>query len=1060
MKTADGTCMGCSPEHAAGKAALPSYAELHCISNYSFLRGASFPEELVERAARLGYCALAITDECSLTGVVRAHIAAKEHGMHLVIGSEFTLEDGVRFVLLATDRASYGRLSHLITVARREADKGEYRLTRHMVEQYQPGGCLVLWLPDFSGVDPMQTVNDEPLQWLVQRFPQRTWIAVELLLAGDDRQRLQRLQVLGEKHGVPLCASGDVHMHYHGRRALQDTLTAIRLGKPLAQLGYELFPNGERYLRSRQRLQKIYPRSLLEEAVRIAECCRFSLDELRYEYPGELVPEGHTPQTWLRELTAQGMDRRWPRGVPDKVKKAVEHELALVDEMAYAPYFLTVHDIVQHAREQGILCQGRGSAANSAICYCLGITEVDPDRMQLLFERFISRERNEPPDIDVDFEHERREEVIQYIYRKYGRERAALAATVITYRPRSAIRDVGKAIGLSLDQVDRLARSIYWWHNLKAIGQQLQENGFSLQNPLIRRLVILVTQILGFPRHLSQHVGGFVISQDRLSHLVPIENASMAERTVIQWEKDDLEALGLLKIDILALGMLSAIRRALAYISGYSRRTMMLADIPPEDPAVYRMIQQADTIGVFQIESRAQMSMLPRLKPRNYYDLVIEIAIIRPGPIQGDMVHPYLRRRNGEEAITYPSDAVKEVLSRTLGVPIFQEQVMQLAMVAAGFSAGEADHLRRCMATWKRNGGIEQFETKLLEGMRARGYSGQFAQQIFNQIKGFGEYGFPESHSASFALLAYASSWLKCYHHAAFTCALLNSQPMGFYAPAQLVADARKHGVSVLPVDVTISEGDSTLEFDTDENTGRKPDKEPSLRLGLRMIKGLSAAGIDAIVDARQQRTFTSVQDLATRTRLGRKDMECLAAANALASLSGDRHRAFWQVAGIEHDIPVFGTPRFAECDVMLPRPAEGQNITADYATTGLTLGRHPLALLRERLTGRRIRTAEELWALNNDTRVATAGLVICRQRPGSAGNVVFVTLEDETGQTNVVVWPYLAERQARELVKARLLLVQGSIQQEEGVLHLIASRLEDLSAWLGSLTVHSRDFC
>ncbi|MBT8126062.1 MAG: error-prone DNA polymerase, partial [Gammaproteobacteria bacterium] len=952
------------------------------------------------------------------------------------------------------------RLSHLITIARRKAEKGKYYLTKHMLEQHLPTGCLALWLPDFTDTDQAQTVDEEPIRWLVQNFPQHCWIAVELLLSGDDQQRLQTLHRLSETHNVPLCASGDVHMHQRNRRALQDTLTAIRLGKPLSQLGYELFPNGERCLRSRQRLQKIYPRSLLEETLHIAERCQFSLDELRYEYPKELVPNGHTPQTWLRELTEQGMQRRWPQGTPTKVKQAVEHELALIDDMAYAPYFLTVHDIVRYAKDQGILCQGRGSAANSAICYCLGITEVDPDRMQLLFERFISKERNEPPDIDVDFEHERREQVIQYIYQKYGRERAALAATVITYRPRSAVRDVGKAIGMSLDQVDRLAKSIYWWHRVEVIQQQLQENGFSLQTPLVKRLVVLVQQILGFPRHLSQHVGGFVISQGQLSHLVPIENASMQERTVIQWEKDDLEALGLLKIDILALGMLSAIRKALSYVSQYSKHTMTLADIPPEDPAVYHMIQQADTIGVFQIESRAQMSMLPRLKPRNYYDLVIEIAIIRPGPIQGDMVHPYLRRRNGEEAITYPSDAVKQVLSRTLGVPIFQEQVMQLAMVAAGFSAGEADQLRRSMATWKRRGGFEQFEEKLLNGMKARGYTQQFAQQIYNQIKGFGEYGFPESHSASFALLAYASSWLKCYHQAAFTCALLNSQPMGFYEPAQLVADARKHGVQVLPVDVTISDSDSSLELPDDQFASDSTTNQRSLRLGLRMIKGLSSSGIDKIIDARHQWPFTCVQDLATRAQLNKKDVECLAAANALRTLSGDRYRAYWQVAGIESKIPIFEVPVFAEGEVMLPKPSEGQNIAADYATIGLSLGRHPLALLRERLSKRQIRKAEELWQMTNDTRVTTAGLVICRQRPVSANDVVFVTLEDETGQTNIVVWPQLAERQAKELLKARLLAVQGSIQQQDGVLHLIASRLEDLSSWLGTLTIQSRDFC
>ena len=1043
---------------------LAPYAELHCVSNYSFLRGASFPEELAERAAYLKYRALAITDECSLAGVVRAHVAAKEHKLHLIIGSEFHLTDNTRFLLLATNRKGYGQLSHLITVARRKAAKGEYLLTRDMVQQHLPQECLALWLPESSpGQLPngesnfTETINDEPLLWLNQYLPEKTWIAVELLLNGSDSQQLQVLQAIGNKHNIPLCASGDVHMHVRGRRALQDTLTAIRLTTPVNQLGYQLFPNGERHLRSRQRLQKIYPRDLLEETVRIAERCQFSLDELRYEYPKELVAKGHTPQSWLRVLTEQGMRSRWPeehwpQGAPVKVKKAIEHELALIDEMQYAPYFLTVYDIVKYARSQGILCQGRGSAANSAVCYCLGITEVDPDRMQLLFERFISKERDEPPDIDVDFEHERREEVIQYIYQKYGRGRAALAATVITYRPRSAVRDVGKALGMSLDQIDRLAKSIHWWHKLETIEQQLAENGFSIDNPLIKRLVIMVQQILGFPRHLSQHVGGFVISEGALSHLVPIENATMVDRTVIQWEKDDLEALGLLKIDILALGMLSAIRKGLTYISRYLRKTVTLADVPAEDPAVYHMIQQADTIGVFQIESRAQMSMLPRLKPRNYYDLVIEIAIIRPGPIQGDMVHPYLRRRNGEEAIRYPSEAVRDVLSRTLGVPIFQEQVMQLAMVAAGFTAGEADKLRRSMAAWKRKGDLYQFEDKLLSGMKARGYSEQFAQQIFNQIKGFGQYGFPESHSASFALLAYVSSWLKCYHPAAFTCALLNSQPMGFYAPAQLINDARRHGVTVLPVDVNISQHDCTLEPDNK--------KRHSLRLGFRIIHGLSSNGIERIIEARQQKPFTNAQDLASRAQLNQKDLQSLAAADALKSITGDRHRAFWQVAGIEKDMPLFETPHFVEADVMLSKPNEAQDIIADYATTGLTLGRHPLELLRPRLAKRRIKTAEELWQLPNDTRATVAGLVICRQRPGSAGNVVFVTLEDESGQSNIVIWATLAERQAKELLNARLLVVHGKVQQEDGVLHVIASRLEDFSPWLGTLETSSRDFC
>ena len=1027
------------------------YAELHCISNFTFLRGASHPEELVARAAELGYKALAITDECSLAGVVRAHVAAKEHGLPLIIGAEFLLQEGLRLVLLATDRKSYGRLSELISVARRGAAKGSYLLSRETLIRHCPGGCLALWLP---GSDT-EEADEEAVLWLASLFPQRLWIAVELLLNGRQNHHLRQLESLSEKCRIPLCAAGDVHMHVRQRRMLQDTLTAIRLGKPLSRLGYALYPNAERHLRNGQQLAKLYPPALLQETVRIAEQCRFSLDELRYEYPHELVPEDHTPQSWLRQLTEEGMCRRWPQGVPDKVRQLVEHELALVRELNYEHYFLTVHDIVSYARSQSILCQGRGSAANSAICYCLGITEVDPDRMQLLFERFISKERDEPPDIDVDFEHERREEVIQYIYRKYGRERAALAATVITYQPKSAVRDVGKALGMSLDQVDRLAKSIYWWHEAEIAEQELRTNGFSPDNPLVKQLLYLVGQLIGFPRHLSQHVGGFVISQGKLSQLVPIENAAMAERTVIQWEKDDLEALGLLKVDVLALGMLSAIRKALAYISDYSKKPFTLADIPPEDPKVYAMIQQADTVGVFQIESRAQMTMLPRLRPANYYDLVIQIAIIRPGPIQGDMVHPYLSRRNGKEPVTYPSEAVRHVLQRTLGVPIFQEQVMQLAMVAAGFSAGEADQLRRSMAAWKRKGGLEKYEDKLLQGMTARGYTKEFAQQIFRQIKGFGEYGFPESHSASFALLAYASSWLKCYHPAAFVCALLNSQPMGFYAPAQLVRDAQRHGITVLPVDVHHSEYDCTLE--RLDAVGKKATL--ALRLGFRMVKGLSTAGIEALCEARRERVFANVQELAGRARLNKSDIQSLAAANALKQLSSDRHQAFWQVAGTENGLPLFPSPDFNETDVMLRKASEGQDIISDYATVGLTIGRHPLALLRDRLRENKVSTSRELWTLPNGVLAKAAGLVICRQRPGSANNVVFVTLEDELGHTNIIVWPKIAEQQKKALLKARLLAVTGTVQQEDGVLHLIAKKLHDLSSWLGQLEARSRDF-
>ncbi len=1039
-----------------------AYAELHCMSNYSFLRAASFPEELVTQASRLGYHALAITDECSVAGAVRAHLEAKQHEISLIIGSEFYLDDGTHLVLLATDRESYGQLSELITVARRNAKKGEYDLGRSLFSEHCPKGCLALYL---LGQDTFH-LDESGISWLANLFPGQAWVAVEILLNGNDTVYLQRAQQLSIKHKLPLCAAGGVHMHRQERRMLQDTLTAIRLGIPLSELGYASFPNSQRYLRSRRQLSHIFPPELLQETIRIADRCHFSLDALRYEYPKDLVPKKHTPGSWLRYLVEQGMRRRWPKGTPKKVLASVERELELVQELVYEPYFLTVYDVVRFARSRGILCQGRGSAANSVICYCLGITEVDPERMTLLFERFISRERNEPPDIDVDFEHERREEVIQYIYKRYGRQRAALAATVITYRSRSAIRDVGKALGFSLDQVDRLVKSMQWWDDQTLQSEPLATAGFSIHSPAIQRLGNIVNQLIGFPRHLSQHVGGFVIAEGNLSQLVPIENATMPNRTVIQWEKNDLEALGLLKIDILALGMLSAIRKALSLISSYSQKPMTLADIPAEDPAVYAMLHKADTIGVFQIESRAQMSMLPRLKPNCYYDLVIQIAIVRPGPIQGDMVHPYLARRNlvsqsRRSEVNYPNEAVKKVLERTLGVPIFQEQVMQLAMVAAGFSAGEADQLRRSMAAWKRRGGLDKFEHKLLSGMSARGYSEVFAKQIVRQIQGFGEYGFPESHSASFALLAYASSWLKCYHHAAFTCALLNSQPMGFYAPAQLIQDAKRHGVTIRAIDVRFSDRDCSLEevFDEEVRAKKMAGKKFALRLGLRMVKGLSSTGMEKLLKARQIKPFRDVQDLLTQAKLQKADIECLAAADALKGLAGHRFRAFWQVSGVEQDMPLFSSINFNEAEVMLRSPTEGETIIEDYTSVGLSLQRHPVALLRDRLGKRGVQQSKVLWQLKTGAIVKTAGLVVGRQRPGTASGVIFVTLEDEVGYINVIVWPKLAEAQGRVLLRSRLLLVSGTIQQESGVLHLIAHGLEDLSVWLGQLVTSSRDF-
>jgi error-prone DNA polymerase len=986
-------------------ACLPDYAELHCLSNFSFLRGASHPEELVERAAALGYRALALTDECSFAGAVRAHLAARECGVKLIHGTEIVF-DNQKAVFLASDRRSYGAISSLITTGRRRSRKGGYSLSRADVEQLAGSGALVLAV----------THEEEQARWIAERFPGHAWLAVELHCGPNDRAQLERLKALSGKIDLPLVAAGDVHMHVRSRRRLQDVLTAVRLGKPVAECGQALFPNAERHLRLRMRLAQLYPQELLEETLAIAARCDFSLDSLKYEYPAELVPDGKTPAAWLRRLTEEGLRWRFPGGVPPRVAELVEHELALIAELRYEPFFLTVHDVVSFARGQGILCQGRGSAANSVVCYALGITEVDPARMNMLFERFVSRERNEPPDIDVDFEHQRREEVIQYVYSKYGRGRAALAATVICYRPKSAVRDAGKALGLPPDEVDRMAKAFAFW-----------DTKIEADSPVLQIAALLV----GFPRHLSQHVGGFVIARGPLAELVPIENAAMPGRTVIQWDKDDLEALGLLKVDVLALGMLSAIRRALNFIN------MGIQDVPAEDPAVYEMIQKADTIGVFQIESRAQMSMLPRLRPACFYDLVIEVAIVRPGPIQGGMVHPYLRRRRGLEPVVYPSEEVKRVLERTLGVPIFQEQVMELAMVAAGFTPGEADRLRRSMAAWKRRGGLEHFEEKLKQGMARNGYSAQFADAIYRQILGFGEYGFPESHSASFALLVYVSSWLKRHHPAAFCAALLNSQPMGFYAPSQLVQDARRHGVEVRPPDVNASEWDCTLE-------------QGALRLGLRMVSGLAEAEGRRIA---QYKPYGSVDQLL----LNKKDLRCLAAAGALQSIAGHRRLAHWAAAGAGRRAPLDAAA--AERLPELAAPREGEEIVADYASLGLTLGRHPLALLRNRLEKYKLINAETLQSLPHGQAARIAGLVTCRQRPDTASGVIFVTLEDETGNVNVVVWKSLSERQRGELLGARLLAVQGVIERDGAVVHLVARRLADYSRLLGPLAAASRDF-
>lgn len=1016
---------------------LPAYAELHCLSNFSFLRGASHAEELVQRAHALGYAALAMTDECSLAGVVRAHVAAKAVGLKLLIGSEVTLDDGMKLVFLAKNRAGYGNLSAVISLARRQADKGRYQLKRMDLANGIPD-CIVLWLAS-------KEASGDDARWLSSRFPENVWIAYERLLSPFDTAHLTQLRRLSVQTGLPLVASGDVHMHVRSRRPLQDTLTALRLNLTLDETGYALFPNGERYLRPRVRLSQLYPADLLAETVHVAEQCQFSLDELRYEYPEEVVPHGLSPAEYLRQEVMAGLAVRYPHNIPEKVRSQVKHELSLIAEMQYEAYFLTVYDIVKFARSQQILCQGRGSAANSAVCYALGITEVDPAQSSLLFERFISQERNEPPDIDVDFEHERREEVIQYIYRKYGRERAALAAAVISYRTRSALRDAGRVLGIESERINALTASLAWWDQREELGARFREVGLDPDSPVVEKWLYLAEALRGFPRHLSQHVGGFVMSRGRLDRLVPIENAAMPERTIIQWDKDDIDALGLMKVDVLALGMLSAIRRTLGEISKREGRSVCMQDLPREDPLTYAMIQRADTIGVFQIESRAQMAMLPRLRPQSFYDLVIEVAIVRPGPIQGDMVHPYLRRRQGLEPVSYPSEAVQGVLERTLGVPIFQEQVMQLAIVAAGFTPGEADQLRRSMAAWKRKGGVTHLRDRLIDGMLARGYPTSFAAAIYRQIEGFGEYGFPESHAASFALLVYISAWLKCHEPAAFLVGLINAQPMGFYSSSQLVQDAQRHGVEVLPPDVQVSAFHSEL----------AGPRLAHVRLGLHLIKGLpKALGVKIASMA----PYRDLPDLIRKTGVSRADLSILADGGALVSIAGHRRDALWAVS----DVPIQQDLLLQACvddeNANFIPLSEAENLLADYASLHLSLGRHPLAHLREVLTQKRYVPSMTLHEYPDRRLARCAGLVTCRQRPGG-GKVVFLTLEDEGGLVNVIVHSTLATRQRRELLSAKLLGVLGVVQREGEVLHLVAKRLVDHSEMIGALYTASRDF-
>ncbi|MCP4840678.1 MAG: DNA polymerase III subunit alpha, partial [Halieaceae bacterium] len=1003
-----------------------------------------------------GYHAIAITDECSLAGVVKAHVALRElqgdAKPRLIIGSELQLEEGIRLVALVPSRAAYAELSGLISMARRRSPKGEYRVALRDIV-FHLKRCLIIWLPE----DNSDTTQAFGLQ-LARLCKDRLWLGVSNLLGNDESRRYLGLAHMANTLSIPMVACGDVRMHIASRKPLLDVLTALHHNTSVNQLGTRRLANSQQHLRTLKSLHRLYNHELLAESVHIAERCDFTLEELRYEYPQEVVPENHNATSYLHQLVTEGAQQRWPQGVPPDIQARIERELALIKELQYEYYFLTVYDIVRFARSRHILCQGRGSAANSVVCYCLFITEVSPEQISLLFERFISRERDEPPDIDVDFEHERREEVIQYIYDKYSRKRAALAATIITYRARSAVRDVGKALGLDSVFVDDLAKSMAWWDRTRDLAKRFEEQGVAGHSQQAELFYSLVQQILGFPRHLSQHVGGFVITRSPISQLVPVENASMADRTVIQWDKEDIEALGLLKVDILALGMLSAIRKSLQMVHRYCPALKTISDVPRDDAATWRMLQQADTVGVFQIESRAQMSMLPRLKPATFYDLVIEIAIVRPGPIQGNMVHPYLRRKQGKEAITYPSDAIREVLARTLGVPIFQEQVIRLAMVAAGFTGGEADALRRAIASWGRNSKLLTFEKKLTQGMIERGYDARFAGQLFDQIKGFAGYGFPESHSASFALLAWVSAWLKCHHPAAFFAGLLNSQPMGFYSASQLIQDARRHRVVVLPVDVNQSLWDHQL-LEYPEAQG-----QPALRLGLRLVRGLSRQGAQRLVEARQREPFRQISNLRRRAQLDKRDMEALADADALQSLSGHRHQAQWQIMALEQPRPLLQDEQsqhgsYFDDGVQLPRPNVAEDVLSDYRATGLTLRAHPMSLLRTRYPFNRCKRQADLAALGNRRFVRIAGIVTCRQRPGSASGVLFLTLEDETGNSNIVVWQRTQQQFRQALMGGKLLLVKGVVEQKDNVIHVIAGALYDYTSELAELPVQSHDF-
>jgi error-prone DNA polymerase len=1026
------------------------YTELQVTSNFSFLRGASHPEELVEHAAILGYTSISITDRNTLAGIVRAHVAAKKSGIRLIVGCRLDLQDGPSLLAYPTNRKAYAALCTLLSTGNLRTEKGKCELYKADVYAYSNGMKLVL-IPPVALNEDFDFEEDfkQSVQEYQKHFGNNLCIAASRYYQGDDAKYLFRLHQLSNAYHVPMVATNDVHYHCHDRRELQDIVTCVREKCTIYNAGYKLHPNAERYLKEEKemlRLFRQYP-DAIAGTQEIADACRFSLDELRYEFPDEITPDGCSPQEQLEMLAWKGAHERYGEVLPEKIIANINYELAFIRKMDYAPFFLVVEDTVREARARKILCQGRGSAANSTVCYCLGITAVDPTKHDLLFERFISDARNEPPDIDVDFEHERREEIIQYIYQKYGRDRAGIVATVTQLHQKGAIRDVGKAMGLSVDTISALSSSVWEFTDEWLAGRSLNNQGFNESDHHLKKTLGLTGQFISFPRQLGQHTGGFVITRGKLHELCPILNARMEDRTCIEWNKDDIDALGFLKVDILALGMLTCIRKAFDLAKTSYGLDLTLANIPAEDSRVYDMICEADTIGVFQIESRAQQSMLPRLRPRNFYDLVIEVAIVRPGPIQGDMVHPYLRRRNGQEKVSYPSADLEEILKRTLGVPLFQEQAMKIAIVAAGFTPAEADELRRAMATFKLQGLVTKFETKLINGMLERNYTLEYAQRVFKQLEGFGSYGFPESHAASFALLVYVSCWLKHFYPDVFACALLNSWPMGFYQPAQIIIDARKHGVEMREVDINHSYWDNTLE----ERAG----KYCAMRLGFRQVKGLREDDI-ALLISNRAKLYTTINELRD-TGIAEKTLLKLADADAFRSIGLDRRQALWEVSTKDNPRQLFkGQPAPAakdELQIELPFMQLSEHVVQDYASTGLSLKAHPVSFVREQLNQLHVTPASGLSNARNGDRILVAGLVLVRQRPGTANGVIFMTIEDETGNANAVVWETVFEKYRKEILTSRLILLEGKLQIEGLVIHVVVDKCYNLSRLLKQLT-------